>query len=277
MSTPDTDLRTWPHRLGIRPGDTVVLMADLTRMAWRARRTGGSFSADELLDAFLQAVTPGGAVFVPTFTHHLIHGGPFNVRRTPSISGALANAALAHPAFKRTEHPLHSFAVAGAGAEDWAARPQEGSFDEGSPFAHFVRVNAHLIAIDLPADDAFTFVHRAEEEARVPYRRYRHPRFQHIDARGVRSDRRFGILAKRPGHVNAFDGLVPLLEAAGALHAHELNGSRAMVVDLRAAHTVVLQNIRTDQGRAIHHFSYERWAKDTLKALLRTFGFRQGR
>lgn len=272
MSSAVTDLTTWPAQLGVRAGDTVVLMADLTRVAWRARRTGASFSADGLLEAFLQAISPGGTLFVPTFTHHLIHGGPFDVRHTPSISGALATAALAHPAFKRTEHPLHSFAVAGAGCDEHVARTQDGSFDADSPFAHFLNANARLIAIDLPADDAFTFVHRAEEEAQVPYRRYRRIRSKHTDSRGITRDRDFSIFAKRPGHMNAFDRLVPLLKDAGALREHKLDGGQGLVVDLRAAHAVVLHNIRTDRARAIHRFSLERWGKDTLKALLRTFG-----
>ena len=260
---------TWPAQLGVAPGDTVLLMADLTRMAWHARRSGGTFTPAGLLEAFLQAVGPGGTLLVPTFTYHL-SGGAFDVRSTPSISGALATAALRHPAFQRTLHPLHSFAVAGRDADALARCRHEGSFDAGSPFAHLLANNARLIAIDLPADDAFTFVHHAEEMARVPYRRQRRMRFDHTDADGHGSVRSFSIYAKRPGHTNTFASLLPLLENAGAMHRTALGGSTALVVDLPKAHAVVLADIRDSGGRAIHQFGMERWARDMLKALLRT-------
>jgi aminoglycoside 3-N-acetyltransferase len=246
-----------------------MLMADLTRMAWNARRAGIAFVPGSMLDAFLKAVAPGGTLLVPTFTYDLSDGAAFDVRTTPSISGALARVALEHPAFRRTAHPLHSFAVAGGDSEQLAARVHPGSFDANSPFAHLLRNNARLIAIDLPANDAFTFVHHAEEVAQVPYRRYRTMRFIHTDAQGCTDERTFTLYAKRPGHINAFDALVPLLERAGALQQRELDGSSVMVVELATAHRVVLADIREHGGRAIHRFSLERWGRDMLKAFLR--------
>lgn len=270
MTTQDFAPGMWPARLGVQPGDTVLLMADLTRMAWNARRAGIAFVPGAMLDAFLKAVAPGGTLLVPTFTYHLSDGAAFDVRTTPSISGALARVALEHAAFRRTAHPLHSFAVAGGDAEQLAMHVHPGSFDAGSPFSHLLRKNARLIAIDLPANDAFTFVHHAEEVAQVPYRRYRSMRFTYTDAQGRTDERTFTLYAKRPGHINAFDALVPLLERAGALHQRELDGSSVMVVELAAAHKAVLADIREHGGRSIHRFSLERWGRDTLKAFLRT-------
>lgn len=272
MSDPQDDISSWPARLGAGPGDTILLMADLTRMAWRMRRSGAPFHAGRLLDAFLDAVSPGGLVLVPTFTHHLGDGAAFDVRNTPSISGALAGAALAHPRFLRTGHPLHSFAVAGNGAGALASTEHEGSFDADSPFAHLLRSKARLIAFDLPPDDAFTFVHHAEALAHVPYRRYRRMHFRHTDREGRTRDRIYSIMAKRRGHINAFGRLVPLLERAGALQERSLDGARVLLVDIAAAHAVVLSDIRDNGARAIHHFSMERWGRDTIKAMLRTLG-----
>src|SRR6187402_3696866 len=102
-------------------------MADVTRLALLFRRAGASFRPSDLLDAFADAVGPAGNVLVPTYTFDLEDGDTFDVRRIGSISGVLAVAALAHPRFLRTPHPLHSFAVCGAAAVQLAAEQERGS------------------------------------------------------------------------------------------------------------------------------------------------------
>ena len=195
-----TDIRTWPGRLGVKPGDTVQLMADLTRIAWNARRAGGRFSTAAFLDSFAEAVAPGGDILVPAYNFDLRSGDAFDLRGTPSISGALANAALGHAGYRRTPHPLHSFAVRGAHAEQLAASKEPGSFGPSSPFAFLLERKAVLLAIDLPLNDALTFVHFTEERMKVPYRAHRSLRIRYTGANGRTAGRVFSIYAKRPGH-----------------------------------------------------------------------------
>jgi len=270
------DLRTGPARLGVKPGDTVQLMADVTRIAFLHRRAKASFDPASLLDAFADAVGPAGDLLVPTFTFHLHQGDAFDVRRTRSISGVLANAALDHPGFLRTPHPLHSFAVRGAHARELATGQEEGSFGPRSPFAFLQAHRAKLIAIDLRLDDALTYVHFVEECAGVRYRRHKRMRFAYTDTQGMRGERTFSLFAKRPGHHMRFDALEGLLRDAGALVDHTLDGIRVLVVDLAAAHAVIERDIRENGARSIHAFRWSWWARDVLKGALRTFGIQRG-
>jgi len=272
---PRLDIASWPARLGVQAGDTVQLMADLTRMAWHARRAGQRIDPAALLDAFLQAVGPQGTVVVPTFTFQLADGAAFDVRNTPSISGALAHAALAHPAFWRTGHPLHSFAVAGAGAEELVQSKEPSSFGPASPFAFLQQRSATLIAIDLPLDDALTFVHYVEEREGVPYRRLRRMRFRYTDVTGNTSERSFTLYAKRPGHHMAFGGIRPALERAGALISGEIDGSLYLCVPLAAAYPVIAADIHQNAARGIHRFTWRWWLRDLVKPLLRRLGVKR--
>lgn len=274
MSGSPFDTRTWPARMGVKAGDTVQLMADLTRMAWNARRAGGRFQAAELLAAFADAVSPGGDVLVPTFNFDLRNGDAFDVLRTRSISGALANAALDHDRYQRTPHALHSFAVSGAHADQLATSTEHGSFGPRSPFAHLLEHQGTLIAIDLPLNDALTFVHFTEETIGVPYRSHRSIKVNYTGRDGRSAHRVFTVYAKHPGHHMDLAPLEPLLEQAGALTRGEVDGSRFLRVDLSRAHEVIAQDIRQDQARNIHRYRWTWWLRDHAKSVLRTFGFR---
>lgn len=266
------DVATWPERLGVRSGDTIQLMADLTRMAWHARREGQRFEPAALLDAFLQAVGPRGTLLVPTYTFDLRDGDAFDVRNTPSISGALATAALAHPAFRRTAHPLHSFAVAGAGAAELLQRDERSSFGKASPFGYLYDHRGTLLAIDLPLDDALTFVHFVEEREGVRYRRHRSLRFRYTDANGRSSEQRYSLYAKKPGHHMAFAGIEHALRAAGALTSGAVDGSSWSRADLVATYAVVAADIRDVCAGGIHRFRWKWWFRDQLRKVLRTLG-----
>lgn len=267
------ELRNWPARIGVKPGDTVQLMADLVRMAFRARRQGSVFAPAELLDAFIGAVGPEGHLLVPTFNFDLVSGDAFDVRNTPSISGALANAALRHPGFRRTGHPLHSFAVHGP-AEKELDEEHGSSFGLDSPFGFLYRRHAALITLDLPLNDALTFAHFVEEQETVRYRKHRKMKVHYTDREGRASERAFSLYTKKWGHQMEFSALGPVLEQAGAMRTGEVDGTRYASIDLAQAYAVVAADIHGNKAASIHTFSWRAWLRDAAKDALHRLGFR---
>jgi len=263
------DITTWPARCGVQQGMIVLLMADLTRMAWRARKARVDFSPGLLLDAFLAAVGPAGTILVPTYNFDLQDGETYDPACTPPITGALGVAALAHPAFHRTGHPLHSFAVAGAHAEDHVRADDPSSFGPSSVFALLRMESALQVVLDLPLNDALTYVHHVEELEGVPYRRWRSERIRVQGDHGLTRTHEIRRFAKKPGHTNELHALEPLLLAAGALQHVSVDGNAATTVDLAAAHEVIATDIRTNGARHIHRFSWERWIRDILRPFLK--------
>jgi len=248
---------------------TVLLMADLTRLAWKARLTGNPRPAVDLLDGFLSQLGGSGTLLIPTYNFDLLSDETFDVRRTPPITGALGVAALHHPAFRRTAHPFHSFAVAGAHADLYLQLNDPSSFGPASPFAVLHKDNAQLVALDLTLNDVLTTAHYAEEVERVAYRRWRTVNLHYIDAQDLRQLRAYKRFAKRPGHSNEMSALSPLLEQRGAMHAQEVDGHRLLRIDVRKAHDVVVQDIRMNNARNIHRFSWDRFVRDLLRSALR--------
>jgi len=262
------DHRSWPTSAGIVRGDTVMLMADLTRIAWRAKREGGQFDAAALIDAFRDAVGEEGSVLVPTYNFDLPDGAYFDVRRTASTSGALGNAALAHPAFARTPHPLHSFAVTGPAAAELVTPSERGSFGPGSPFAYLYRHRGVLVTLDLPVNNALTFGHFVEEQERVAYRYDQTMRFHYTDATGGTSPREFTIFTKKPGHHMDFTPMETALERAGALRRGTVDGTRWIRIDLAAAYPVIATNLHAGGADGVHQFRWYWWIRDNLRYLM---------
>lgn len=260
-------VQEWPAQVRVGPGATVQLMADLTRSAWRARRAGSDFSGDELINAFLSALGPQGTLLIPTFDFDLRNGDRFDVRRTRSLSGALASIALSRDDVRRTPNPLHSFAVFGASAQQLAGTDNRSSFGEDSPFGHLHRSNGILVAFDLPLNDAFTYVHHVEESEKVPYRRWEDRRIKYTDARGRTRWRTYKLYAKRPGGHLDLTALDPILTDAGALEHGMIASMPYIRVDLPLAHEVVVREIRGTGARSFHSFSWDRWFRDQARRI----------
>jgi aminoglycoside 3-N-acetyltransferase len=268
---PKTQLKvtSWPQQVGIPPGGNILLMADLTRIAWSCRREGLRFDPAEFIGAFLRHA---GTVAIPTFNFDLRPGEVYDVLHTPTISGALGQAALAHPAFGRTMQPLHSFAVAGSLKEEFLRADDPGSFGPASPFALMRMYGFKLLAIDMPLEPAFTYVHHVEECMQVSYRRQRRIPLRYTDVLGHTSRREFLLYAKRPGHINDFKALEPLLLNEGAMVKGSVDGIPHFTVDLQRAHDIIARDISDNKARSIVKFSPDRWLRDVLRPLLKRNG-----
>lgn len=259
-------LHELPAGLGISPGHNIVLSADVTRLAWIFRRAGVKDVPRMLLDAFLSRIGTEGTLVIPTFNHDLRSGETFDPLLDAPITGAIATAALAHPLFTRTRHPLHSFAVAGRLQDRFMQLDDASSFSLGSPFALLRKEGFITVGLDMDLDYAFSYFHHVEELEQVPYRTWRDVDITYIE-RGVAAPRRFRSFAKRWGYANRLRDLAPLLEQAGAMVRSNLSGVRTLTVDLRAAHTVIEKDIRENKARSIVHFTWRNWLRDAWRSI----------
>jgi len=260
-------LSDWPSRLGLQRGQNVLLAVDVTRLAWRHRRSGAAHVPGLLLDAFRTALGPEATILVPAFNHDLRDGERYDPDRTEPITGALALVACRHDGFRRTHHPLHSFAVAGAAQDRFMALDDPSSFSAGSPFALMKAMSFTVVAIDLDFDHAFSYFHHVEELEQVPYRRWRE---YSIDYGGLgdHRPRSFRLFAKRWGYANRLRDLRPLLEEAGAFRSMELDGSPVITVDIMKAHPIIVHDIRENKARSLVHFTWRNWLRDAMRTVL---------
>ncbi len=169
---------------GVRPGDKLCLSSDILAIAFIAGENGEKFSADELLNSFQRQLTPRGTLLIPAFNFSFSDRGMYDYRKTPSLAGALGNAALKRNDFRRTAHPMHSFCVWGKDKELLCAMQNRDSFGKDSPFAYMHRENVIQIMLGTDYQRSMTFVHYVENMAHVPYRFYKQFTGIYVDGNG---------------------------------------------------------------------------------------------
>lgn len=112
----------------------------------------------------------GWTIAAPAFTFSFCRGGVFDVWKSPSETGVLADWILeAFPDAKRTTHPIYSFAVLGPRTSALLGCASATTFGDDSPFGLFEREDAVVVMAGCGWDYCTQF-HRYEEVARVPYR-----------------------------------------------------------------------------------------------------------
>src|SRR6476659_3768347 len=114
--------------MGVRPGE--LLIAHSSYKSFGAPVAGGPKAVAR---ALIDAVAPGGSVFVPTFNYGQ---APYDPATTRSFDGAVSEAFRQLPGVVRSPHPTHPLAGVGPDAPDILREhdPHAGVFARGSPF-----------------------------------------------------------------------------------------------------------------------------------------------
>lgn len=163
-------------RAGVKRGDVMVVGSNARRLvlkmmyedraAGRAVRDTEAY-LDDIIDSLKGVVGDDGTLLFHTFYWAFCHDGPFDYDNTPGETGMLSNRALFRGDFRRTTHPIYSFAVCGKDTDLLIGMSNIDAFDADSPFAYMHEKDAAYINIDVPA---FTFFHYVEQCCNVEYR-----------------------------------------------------------------------------------------------------------
>ena len=164
LETHPDELRAVLSRLGIQPGDGLLIHSALQFLG---RPAGGTGMYLDVLQALLGG---GGTLAVPAFNFGFARGEPYDPEQTPSQGmGVFSEWVRQQPGAQRTRHPLQSLAVLGRHARYLVQRDTPGAFDPGSAFEGLLELDFSLLL--LGADiQAASMVHYAEQRVGVPYR-----------------------------------------------------------------------------------------------------------
>ncbi len=161
-------MEAW-RRLGIAPGDTVLVHTALSEVGWV--EGGPEAFAGSLVDA----VAPGGLALFPTLsdTGWATAANPplFRVTDPPAPwVGVVPRAALTLPGVVRSLHPTHSVAAIGGGAQAMVAGHERCATPCAwqSPFGELVRRGGKVLLVGCD-HESNTSLHMVEEVAGVPY------------------------------------------------------------------------------------------------------------
>lgn len=105
---------------GIKKGDILLVSSDVTQLILKLcggienfNRSIAKKYCNDIIDTLQNLIGEEGTLLFPTYNWGWCKGKPFIYEKTLGETGALGNAALKRTDFKRTKHPIYSFAVWG--------------------------------------------------------------------------------------------------------------------------------------------------------------------
>jgi len=154
------------RQTSVKPGDTIIVHTSYKALG------GVEGGADTVIDVMRELVGERGTVLFPAFnfqswteTHY------WDVLETPSKMGMITELARLRPDAKRTPHPIYSFSVWGARADEFAAADDVEAYGPNSAFAHFHKSNGTIVSIGLDFNNTFSMHHYIEYNVGCDYRR----------------------------------------------------------------------------------------------------------
>ena len=238
---------------GVERGDALLLHSSAKRTLIGCRRKyGHQFSLDDLLQTFLDALGPSGTLLLPLFNFDFTKGVPFDMCSTPSRMGALTETARQQPQAVRTGHPIYSFCVLGAKAEQFQGVCNTSAYGAQSPFALLRELNGKIGVLGLPDQKSMTFYHHVEEMHSVDYRYHKSFRGSYTDLAGKTEDRTFSIYVRdlEAGVVTDVNPAGEILWKEGLYHGSRPDeGTGLRIIDANAMYDRISQIIRQGEAR----------------------------
>lgn len=244
-------------QINIKAGDVLLVTSDIMRLYKQYYRLYNErLSLDDIIDYFQSVIGSKGTLLFPTFNWDFCSGATFDYYKTQGQTGALGNAALKRKDFKRTQHPIYSFAVWGKDQELLCAMTNTTSFGADSPFAYFDNVHAKQLIIDVPLYEThgmgFTFPHYVEQKSgKVQYRYEKNFIGLYVDAEGKAEERTYSMFV-RSYELETRNDFAPLheyLRTLGLEKQYCINDINFFLIDLHAAVQPIMDDILNNKSR----------------------------
>ncbi|HET9526936.1 MAG TPA: AAC(3) family N-acetyltransferase [Pyrinomonadaceae bacterium] len=129
---------------------------------------------ETVVNALRSWITDRAALALPTHTWSYPDASGvapvYDFRATPSVVGTITNYYWRQPGIVRSQHPSHSIAISGPGAEDLCRDHElrETPCGPGTPYLSIAEGNSSVLMFGATMD-AYTLYHTAEDAAEVPY------------------------------------------------------------------------------------------------------------
>ncbi|NGQ95650.1 AAC(3) family N-acetyltransferase [Brevibacillus sp. SYP-B805] len=239
------------EQIEVYEGDTVLVGSDITRLAVEAYRRGELFDPNIFIDSLIRKIGEKGTILFPTYNWGFCSGEPFDYRHTLSKVGSLSNVALKRGDFRRTRHPIYSFAVWGKAQDYLISLDNKSAFGPDSPFAFLHANHGKMLIIGLDYQKSFTYVHYVEEREKVHYRYLKDFTGEYIDENGISTERTYSMLVRDidRGVITSIGGMGDILDKNGAAVMKTINHVDFRVVDLHKAYDLIRDDIVNNEAR----------------------------
>lgn len=223
----------------VQEGDVVLLHSDIKRTCWLLQEDFSSYEdiVNFIIDVFLQALGNKGTLLIPTFNWDFCKGKSFDYRNSPAQTGVLPQIALKREDFKRTKHPIYSFAVRGRLEKVFLSCDNVSSFGMDSPFGLLWKLNGKIVLWDVSYQRSFTFAHFVEQINNVDYRYEKIFTAPYIDENGRKELRTYSMFVRdlEKGVITHLEPMGKILEDDGISKVKDFYGLKVRVLSSREA------------------------------------------
>lgn len=146
--------------INIEQYSTIIIVSDMIKLIMQVQSEGNKFDGQLFLDSIKKNIKPHQTLLIPTYNWSFCHNKPFDYKNTTSAVGLLGNLALQDSDFKRTKHPIYSFAVYGKDKDLLCKLDYKSSFGKDSVFAYIANTKSLQIGLGL---NIYTITHYVEE------------------------------------------------------------------------------------------------------------------
>ena len=248
------ELKDYASLMGINKGDIIFVSSNSRIMLYDAIKNDKDANLNSFIDGLVEAVGKEGTVIFPTYNWDFCGGKPFDIRKTICKTGSIGAEALKRPDFKRTKHPIYSFAVYGKYQEMLCNLENVDSFGLDSPFGFFKEKNVKNYIIDVSLCHCFTYTHFVEEQSgKVNYRFIKNFTADYYDGEGNCSNRTYSMFVRYLDMdvVATIDPIEEDLIAAKAERTFSINNSKIKEIYLGDAYEVFLNDILYNKSRKL--------------------------
>jgi len=195
---------------GVKAGDTIIVHTSYKSIG------GVEGGVETVIDVMRALVGPKGTVLFPAFNFQSwteLHY--FDILETPSKMGMITELARLRQDAKRTPHPIYSFSVWGARADEFAATEDEEAYGPNSAFALFHKSNGIILSIGLDFNNTFSMHHYVEYNVGCDYRRVKEFSGIYVGYGRGPSLRTYSMFVRKNDHVKTYivPGMNELLAA----------------------------------------------------------------
>ena len=247
-------LRDYASQMGIKKGDIVFVSSDSKLMLFEAMQNGQKPELNDFIDGLIEQVGDSGTVIFPTYNWDFCGGVAFDYKNTESKTGSIGSIALKRGDFKRTKHPIYSFAVYGKYQKELCEMENIDSFGLDSPFAFFKEKNVKNYIIDVSLCHCFTFTHFVEEHSgQVNYRFIKDFTSDYFDENGECSTRTYSMFVRYLDKdvITTIDPIEKDLKEANIEREIRVNSSFIKEIYLGEAYDVLLDDILNNRSRKL--------------------------
>ncbi|MCR5789847.1 MAG: AAC(3) family N-acetyltransferase [Lachnospiraceae bacterium] len=247
-------LRQLAGELRLSAGENLFVTSDVKQLLYGLIEQGDETDLNILIDGMIECLGPGGTLVFPTFNWAFCKGTAYDHYKTPCKTGSLGKIALSRGDFRRTKHPIYSFAVWGKGAEELCAIENKSSFGADSPFTYFMNHHFQNLFIDKDLQHSFVFVHYVEENnGPVPYRYLKDFTAPYTDENGVTSERTYSMNVRELS-MNVENRIYPYepdFLKAGVMEVFQVNGIEYKIIDLKGAYPIIAEDVLHNRSRKL--------------------------